>query len=64
MKEALTFLDSIYPLSESAREYLCKNLKEIEVSKKEYILKQGRICYDIYFVGKGFLRCFYNKNDK
>lgn len=64
MKEVLTFLDSLYPLSELAREYLSKNLKEIEVSKKEYILKQGRICYDIYFVSKGLLRCFYNKNDK
>jgi CRP/FNR family transcriptional regulator, anaerobic regulatory protein len=64
MKELLTFLNSIYPLSESAVEYLTKNLKETEISKKSYLLKEGRICYNIYFVSKGLLRCFYNKNNK
>jgi CRP-like cAMP-binding protein len=64
MKELLAFLNSIYPLSQSAIEYLAENLKEIEIPKKEFILKQGRICYNIYFVEKGLLRCFYTKNDK
>ncbi len=64
MKELLAFLDSIYPLSQQAREYLNQNLKEIEIPKKKFLLKQGRICHSIYFVETGLLRCFYTKNDK
>ncbi|MDQ2864122.1 MAG: cyclic nucleotide-binding domain-containing protein, partial [Bacteroidota bacterium] len=64
MKELLNFLNSIHPLSQQAIDYLNENLKQTEVSKKKSILKQGRICYNIYFVEKGLLRCFYNKNGK
>jgi CRP/FNR family transcriptional regulator, anaerobic regulatory protein len=64
MEELLAFLNSIYPLSQPAIEYLAENLKEIEIPKKQFILKGGRICYNIYFVKSGLLRCFYNKNDK
>jgi CRP/FNR family transcriptional regulator, anaerobic regulatory protein len=64
MKELLTYLNSIYPLSQSAIEYLSENLKEIEIPKKKFLLKKGRICYNVYFVNKGLLRCFYTKNDK
>jgi len=64
MEELLAYLNSIYPLSQPAIEYLSENLKEVEISKKEFILKRGRICYNIYFVQKGLLRCFYTKDDK
>jgi len=64
MKELLAYLNSIYPLSQPAIEYLTEHLKEIEIPKKEFILKQGRICYNIYFVERGLLRCFYIKDDK
>lgn len=64
MEELLAFLNSIYPLSQQAIDYLAENLKEIEICKKEFILKKGRVCYNIFFVSKGLLRCFYNKNDK
>src|ERR1035441_10390081 len=45
-------------------EFLVENLKEIEIPKKEFILKKGRICYNTYFVKSGLLRCYYNKDDK
>ena len=45
-------------------DYIMENLKEIEIPKKEFILKEGRICYNIYFVKKGLLRCYYFKDDK
>ncbi len=64
MNELLTFLNSIYPLSQSAREYLMQNLKEIQIPKKKFLLKEGSICHNIYFVENGLLRCFYTKNDK
>jgi len=64
MEEVLAQLNSIYPLSQLATSYIMDNLKEVEISKKDFILKQGRICYNIYFVKKGLLRCYYIKDDK
>ena len=64
MNELLVYLNSIYPLSQSAINFLSENLKEIEVPKKKFILKHGQVCQNIYFVEKGLLRCFYDKNEK
>ncbi len=60
----LTYLSSLYPLSPMALEYLGEHLKTMEVPKKKFILRQGRVCYNIYFINEGLLRCFYIKNDK
>ena len=64
MNELLAYLNSIHPLSQVANDYLLDHLKKIEVSKKKFILKEGRVCFNIYFVESGLLRCFYIKNDK
>lgn len=64
MNELLAYLNSIHPLSQKTMDYLVEHLKRTEVSKKKFILKQGRVCYSIYFVKEGLLRCFYIKNDK
>lgn len=64
MIQLLRYLNSVHPLSEGANDYLRENLKQIEVKKKEYLLKQGKVCYNIYFVKTGLLRCFYLKHDK
>lgn len=64
MNELLSYLNTIHPLSQNVKDYLLENLKRIEVPKKKFILRQGRICYNIYFVQEGLLRCFYIKNDK
>lgn len=64
MKELIEFLHAIYPLSDAAVEYLYEHLKELEVKKKDFILKKGRICYNIYYVQKGLLRCYYLKSGR
>jgi CRP-like cAMP-binding protein len=64
MEELLAYLNSIYPLSQLAIQFLVENLNEIQIPKKRLLLKKDRICYNIYFVKKGLLRCFYDKNDK
>src|SRR5438067_9646520 len=61
MKELLQYLHSIYPLSANLKQYLWDNLKEKEVSRKDYLLKAGRISNYIYFIEKGLIRCFYLK---
>src|SRR5215208_3811860 len=64
MTELLNFLNTIHPLGNDTLHYLSEKLKSLEVQKKNYILREGRICFNIYFVSKGLLRCFYNKEDK
>ena len=64
MNELLKFLNSIHPLSDAANDYLSTNLKQLELQKKDFLLRNGHICRNIYFVDKGLLRCFYIKNDK
>lgn len=64
MTEIFAFLNSIYPLKHDTIQYLMENLKITEVTKKSFILKQGYICYNIYFVQQGLVRCFYIKGEK
>ena|ERR1022692_4052801 len=64
MKELIAYLNSIFPLSDAAMEFLAENLKRLEIPKRKLILKKGHVCHNIYFVEKGLLRCFYTKNDK
>ena len=44
--------------------YLESHLKPIQLSKKEFLLTEGNICRNIYFVADGFLRAFYLKDEK
>ena len=64
MKELLQFLTSIHPLSESLQEYLFEHLVAAEIMKKQFILKRGHICYNIYFIQQGLVRCFYTKEER
>lgn len=60
----MQFLNSIHPLSEKLQEYLSEHLVRTEIPKKHFILRQGHICYNIYFIQQGLVRCFYIKDDK
>ena len=63
MEDLFTYLNSINPLGKEAMDYLFEKVKWIEIPKKGFILKEGRICYNIYFIKKGILRCFHIKNE-
>jgi len=64
MNNLIQYLDAIHPLSQHLKDHLSDILKIRELSKKDYLLKTGRICTDICFVEKGLLRCFYLKEEK
>ena len=64
MNELLAYLNSMHTLSKDATDYLLRHLEQVEIPRKKFILRQGRICYNIYFVQQGLLRCFYMKNDR
>ncbi len=60
----MLYLGSIHPLDERLQQFLLDHLVEIEISKKAYLLREGHICYNIYFIQKGLVRCFYIKDEK
>ena len=64
MEELMFFLNSIHPLSKETRDFIMSRLQFIEISKKDFVLREGNVCQDIYFVARGLLRCFYNKDEK
>jgi CRP-like cAMP-binding protein len=64
MKQLLTYLNSIYPLTPELQEHLFNILAEQHVPRKEYLLKQGNVCNKISFIIKGLVRCFYDKDDQ
>jgi CRP-like cAMP-binding protein len=59
MKELLSLLNNIHPLSPSLYQFLAEKLKFQTISKKDFLLEAGRISRYIYFIKKGLLRCYY-----
>ena len=63
MKELLSLLNTIYPLSPALTRYLTEKLKNKLLGKKEYLLQAGQISRHIYFIKKGLFRCYYLQNE-
>jgi CRP/FNR family transcriptional regulator, anaerobic regulatory protein len=59
MKELLSLLNNICPLSLPLQQYLSENLKTSSIHKKEFLLQAGQVCRHIYFIKRGLLRCYY-----
>ncbi len=57
-------LNSTYELSENDWLYLAKHLQKVAVKKKEIILNYGELEQYIYFLEKGLIRIFTEKNDR
>ena len=64
MESLLQYLHSIFPLSPPLYEHLINILKTKEVRKKEYLLRTGKVCKNIFFIEKGIFRCFYLNGEK
>jgi CRP/FNR family transcriptional regulator, anaerobic regulatory protein len=64
MKQILTFLCSIYPLSPECLKYLRSVVEFQKVKKGEFLLKPGEINDRLFFIKKGLLRCYYMMNDR
>jgi CRP/FNR family transcriptional regulator, anaerobic regulatory protein len=59
METVLQSLNAIYPLSADLKEHLTLILKSGELKRKDFLLKAGHVCKNIYFIEEGLLRCFY-----
>jgi CRP/FNR family transcriptional regulator, anaerobic regulatory protein len=64
MKELLSLLNTIHPLSPALVKYLTEKLKVKVLTKKTFLLEAGHISRHIYFIKKGLFRCYYIQNDE
>lgn len=64
MEELLSMLLTIRPMTEELINYLKSIIIAVELRKKEYLLKKGRVCDHIYYVKEGLLRCYFEAEDK
>ncbi len=64
MKVVFDLLNSIFPVSSKLQQHLLTVLKSRILSKKQFLLKTGSVCNKVYFIEKGLIRCFYEKDDK
>lgn len=59
METLFFLLNAIHPLSPELKQSLLLTLKAKEVRKKDFLLKAGHVCRNIYFIERGLMRCFY-----
>ena len=69
MEELISFLNQIasaegWPLSAACLAHLPMIIKSKSVKIEEYLLKEGEVCTNLYFIQKGLLKCFYMVHDK
>lgn len=57
----VNYLNSIHELSPELKLKLYSIIKTKEVIKKELLLKQGQVSDCIYFIEKGFMRSYYER---
>lgn len=62
MKPLFQLLNDIHPLSDLLARELSGQLQYMELKKKDYLLKAGRVCRNICFIEKGLLRCYYQRD--
>lgn len=59
----LRYFDGLLPLNKKEKELVCQKFKSRLFRKKQYVLQEGEICMQFYFVVKGCLR-MYKIDDK
>lgn len=64
MQQLLTHLSAYHRLSAEAENALQHCFTEITLNKHEFLLTQGNVCRNLYFLEKGALRGFYNLDGK
>jgi CRP-like cAMP-binding protein len=64
MQHLLTQIKNFSPLSEAAVNALQDCFEKITLGKNEFLLQEGKVCRQLYFLEKGALRGFYNLDGK
>lgn len=59
MKELLSLLHNIHPLSPELYSYLAGHLQTEQVKARQHLLQAGQVCRRMWFLKKGLLRCYH-----
>ncbi len=60
----LAYLNSVCRLSPSLNNAIAARIRTIKVPRKELMLQEGDVSDYIYFIEKGFMRCYYTNKGK
>lgn len=64
MESLIRHIANFYKLSEEPLDALVHNLKKTELTKGEYLVNQGSVCRNLYFLERGCIRGFYLLEEK
>lgn len=56
-------VNAIAPISEADWQLIAPALKSMVVQKDEFLVKEGQVCDQLFFIEKGSVRAFYQKSD-
>ena len=59
MEQLFSMLNDLQHLSPALSERLSSVLMEMKIKKKEYLVREGQISSNVYFVQKGLIRAYY-----
>jgi len=63
MEKVITFLKRLHPLSDSLEAELRNECRFTKKKKNEFLLFEGEICRYAWYLQKGLVRCYYNREE-
>ncbi|MDX5418868.1 MAG: Crp/Fnr family transcriptional regulator, partial [Hymenobacteraceae bacterium] len=57
-------ISQYHPVSSEAWEALSKALKQVEIPRNSFLVREGMVCNHLYFLERGCLRGYYNLDGK
>lgn len=63
MEKLISFLNSLHPVSCTLESALRDRLRFIRKKKNEFLLFEGEICHYAWYLQKGLLRCYYERDE-
>jgi CRP-like cAMP-binding protein len=64
MEELRSYIHSLIELSEEAWTVLMPALTQAEFKKGDYLLREGQVCNNLFFISTGYCRAFSRKGDQ
>ncbi len=64
MQQFFSHIQNYYRLNDKACAALEESFKEITIAKSEYLLKEGQVCKQLYFIITGSVRGYYHLDGK
>ena len=63
MEKVIDFLKRLHPLSGSLEAELRKAFRFTKKKKNEFLLSEGEVCRYAWYLQKGLVRCYYNRDE-